>query len=442
MDKLIMVAQLLTALSLLVFVHELGHFMAAKAFGMRVNKFFIFFDAWGKKIFSKKIGDTEYGIGILPLGGYVQIAGMIDETQDASTMSAEPEEWEFRAKPAWQRFIVMIGGIVMNVITGFLIFAMYLHTFEREYIPMSEINKDGIFAYPLAQEIGLRTGDKIVAINGNTPDRFKDMASVRLFLGGTLTVERNGQQHKVVIPDDFFKRLKASKKQFIEPMYQDVKIAEVVAGRPAAAAGLQAGDQIVGINEKKIDRFADLVETLDANKNGQVQLSVVRKGSTPIPFTSSVDSAGKLGFVADFAYRYQYTPYSWGSAIRYSFSEGIDQILGQALSIGMLVTGRLPVRESLTSPVGIAKLYGGVWNWDKFWSLTGLLSFALAVMNILPIPALDGGHMVFLGIEMITRRRPSEKMLERAQIVGMILLLALMVFAFGNDIYKSIVGEL
>ncbi|HNI43435.1 MAG TPA: site-2 protease family protein, partial [Chitinophagales bacterium] len=229
MQYIIMAAQLLTGLSLLVFVHELGHFLAAKMFGIRVTKFYIFFDAWGKKLFSKQIGETEYGFGWLPLGGYVQIAGMVDETQDSSKLSATPESWEFRSKPAWQRLIVMLGGIIMNIITGLIIFFFYLHQFEKSYTPVAEINKDGIFAHKLAQKIGFETGDKIMSVNGETPVRFEDVLSTKTILGGTITVERQGQMKTVQIPDDFYKEL-ATGQKFIEPMHQEIFVEEVAKG--------------------------------------------------------------------------------------------------------------------------------------------------------------------------------------------------------------------
>ena len=442
MEILIKVAQLLTGLSLLVFVHELGHFLAAKAFGMRVNKFFIFFDFWNKKIFSRKIGETEYGIGIFPLGGYVQIAGMIDETQDASKLSGPPEPWEFRAKPAWQRFIVMIGGVTMNVIAGLLIFAHFLFNHEKEYIPMSEINKDGIYAYPLAEEVGFKTGDKIISINGNPPGRAKELTSMRLVLGGTIQVERAGQLIDLQMPDDLFRRFREVKKGgFISPMYQDVFIDEVGDNSNAQKAGLQKDDKLTAINGQKIARYADFKDVVEANKNGQIQLNVNRNGND-ILVTANVDSAGIIGFIPRFKFPYQYTPYTAGSAFKYSWVEGTDAMLSQLTALRMMVTGRIKASETISSPIAIAQGYGGMWDWGRFWWLTGLISFALAVMNLLPIPGLDGGHIVFLIIEAITRRPPSEKLLERAQLVGMVLVLGLMVFAFGNDIYKLLTGQL
>ncbi len=429
---LVMTTQLILGLSLLVFVHELGHFLAAKMFGMRVHKFYIFFDAWGSKVWSKQIGETEYGIGWLPLGGYVQIAGMIDETQDKESLSAEPEEWEFRSKPAWQRFIVMIAGIVMNVITGIIIFAGYLYSFEGQYLPVSEVNKDGIYAHPAAQEIGLQTGDRILAINGDTPERFKETHSINVFLGSEITVDRNGQQHTVQVPDDFFKRMKDP---FIGLLKEEVYIQDFSENSFAKSAGLQTGDRILSVNGQTIERFANLKDILKGQKDGQVHLQIQRD-QKPLSFTSQVDSSGHLGFFPKLDYPYDFKKYDLWSSLKYGYKEGYELIASQIISFGMLFSGKLDVSDSVASPIGIARIYGNVWDWARFWKITGLLSFILAFMNILPIPALDGGHMLFIAIEVIIGRKLSDDFLEKAQIVGFVLLMTIMVFAFGNDIYK------
>ncbi len=441
MGTIVMTTQLIAGLSLLVFVHELGHFLAAKAFGMRVNKFYIFFDAWGKKIWSKQIGGTEYGIGWLPLGGYVQIAGMIDETQDAKDLSPEPEEWEFRAKPAWQRFIVMIGGIVMNVITGILIFAMYLHVFKAEYLPATELNKHGVYAHELAQGLGVETGDKILAVNGNLPERYSEIVSTNLYLGTSVTVEhKNGQTETIQLPEDFHKNIGPPRQLFISPMYEDVSVVAVAPGSGADKAGLKAKDEIKEVAGEEIKNFPILQEVLKRHKEDTVEVKVNRAGEMVV-LEARVDTGGRLGFQPKFEVskdKYGFAPYDWGKAFKYSYREGYDLIAAQVVSFGLLFTGQLPVTKSLASPIGIAKIYGPVWDWDRFWFLTGLLSFVLAFMNILPIPALDGGHMVFLLFEMITGRALSDEFLERANIVGILLIMGLMFFAFGLDIYKII----
>ncbi len=437
MGAIIMTAQLLASLSILVFIHELGHFLAAKAFGMRVNKFYIFFDAWGKKIWSKKWGDTEYGIGWLPLGGYVQIAGMIDETQDAQSLSDEPEEWEFRAKPAWQRFIVMIGGVTMNVILGVLIFMMYLTVFQKEYLPTESVNSaGGIEAFQAGKAAGLQTGDKIVAIDGEMPTRFKDM-KLATFLGKEITVERNGQEIKWMIPDTFQAHFR---NEFIAPIHQHMKVMEVMPASNAEKAGLQKEDVITGINDLKVVRFRDFVKHIQNFKGQGIQLKVEREGQ-PMTLQAQVDTSGKLGFApADLVVKekYNFKPYSWGNSFGFSLEDGYNLILTQIMGIKMMFTGKLAPSESIASPIAIATMFGATWEWGHFWWLTGLLSFILAFMNILPIPALDGGHVVFLLYEMITGRKLSDQFLEKAQMVGIVLLMCLMVYAFGNDIYKLI----
>lgn len=432
-----MILQLILGLSLLVFVHELGHFMAAKAFGMRVPKFFIFFDAWGKKIWSKQIGETEYGIGWLPLGGYVQISGMIDETQDKSALMGEPQPWEFRAKPAWQRFIVMIGGVVMNVIAGIFIFTLFLSVYEKEYLPTEQVNKEGIYAHEVAQKIGLQTGDKITEINGKPFARFKDLTATKVMFGADLTVNRNGQNMVITTPDTLYRQMR---QPFVSPMYEKVSVAEVAGGSNAEKAGLQKGDRLVAIDSVKIDRFLQIGEILKPKSNGQVQVTVERNGQN-LTLTSGVDENGRLGFIPDIVLPYDFEPYNWGSAFQYSFKEGYDLIASQIVAFRLMFTGRLSVSENLASPIAIARIYGGTWDWKRFWRITGLLSFVLAFMNILPIPALDGGHIMFIAIETITRRKISDAVLERAQMIGMALLLCLMVYAFGNDIFKIFTGK-
>lgn len=440
MGTLIMVTQLLLGLSLLVFVHELGHFLAAKAFGMRVPKFYIFFDAWDKKIWSKKIGDTEYGIGWLPLGGYVQISGMIDETQDKEALNHPPEPWEFRSKPAWQRFIVMIGGVTMNVIVGLMIFAMHLHVFEKDFLPISEVNQDGIFAHQTAQDIGFQTGDKIVALNGSTPERFKELKSTSVILGGEVKVNRGGSIETIDIPHDFYKTLKERRDQFIEPMYQHVLVSDFAPDSNAEKAGMQKGDRIKSLNNQPIDRFSDLQDLLKNYKDSTVNVTVDRNGADAT-LQTKVDTAGRLGFFPTFESPYNHEAYGWGGAVKYSFKDGYEAIASQMVGFYYMLTGKLNVVENLTSPIGIARIYGSVWDWDRFWYLTGLISFILAFMNLLPIPALDGGHIMFIFIESIIGRRLSDDFMEKAQIFGFVLLLCLMVFAFGIDIWKGITGN-
>jgi len=438
MGTLVMAAQLIASLSLLVFIHELGHFLAAKAFGMRVDKFFIFFDAWGKRLWSTKIGETEYGIGWLPLGGYVKIAGMIDESMDKEQMAKEPEEWEFRSKPAWQRFIVMVGGIVMNLILGVIIFAGYLSHYEKDYIPVAEMDK-GIYAFDMGEEMGFQTGDKILTVNGKTPIRFKDAKGMEVIFGADVEVERNGQREKIEIPGSVFKKLKGQ--PIIEPFNHQVKVWGIADSSGAKEAGLEPDDVFVAINNKKVRNYGDLKNTLEANKNGSVSLTVERDGKE-LDLTGKVSDAGKLGFAPKYDGKAVNTTktYSFGETVTYGMREGWETIYYNAVGLGKIFTGDVDPVESVQSPIGIARIFGDVWNWERFWKLTGLLSFVLAFMNILPIPALDGGHMMFLTFEMLTGRSLSDNFLEKAQMVGMMILLPLMLFAIGKDIWVGVMS--
>ena len=431
-----MAAQLIAGLSLLVLVHEFGHFAAARMFGMRCDKFFIFFDAWGKKLWSKKIGDTEYGIGWLPLGGYVKIAGMIDESMDKEAMSEEPQPWEFRSKPAWQRFIVMIGGIVMNIITGIIIFSGIIMTYEKDYIPSDAV--EAVYAFPAAEKFGFQTGDKIIAVNGELPERFNDALGPRMTFGGDVEVERDGKRETIVLPDMLFKIIE--RERFLMPFKHEVKVAMVADSTGAKDAGLLEDDIFRKINGKAVQNYGVLVDELKANQSGIVSLEVERNGSLE-KLSAKVSEEGKLGFAPEFDIKAsnEVQAYSFFDSVVFGAKTGWNAVYYNAIGMGKMFTGKLPVMENLQSPIGIArKIYGPVWEWERFWKITGLLSFILAFMNILPIPALDGGHMVFLAYEMITRKQLSDNFLEKAQMVGMLILIPLMFFILGKDIWEAI----
>jgi regulator of sigma E protease len=445
MTGLIMAAQLILGLSILVTLHELGHFLAARAFGIKVEKFYLFFDAWGVKLFSFQRGDTEYGIGWLPLGGYVKIAGMIDESLDTSQLASEPQPWEFRAKPAWQRLIVMIAGVTMNVILGVAIFSATLLTYKKEYLPNEEVNRrEGIYAYKLGRELGLQNGDKIIAINGKSFERFDDVTSTRVLFGATLTVERNGQQLEVTVPDNFYRTVNAAgPTNFIGAgnIYYDVTM--VSPGEPADKAGIKEGDRIKEIDNQPITDTDQLKDRLSVMKGKTVTIGVERNGK-PLALSTAVTNDGKIGVgynalpIVNPDYKMQ--PYTLSAAIAFGWSDAIEALVSNAKGLKKIFTGEEKASDSVQGPIGIAQIYGGKWNWPRFWAITGLLSMVLAFMNILPIPALDGGHVVFLCIESITRKKLSDKFMERAQIVGMVLLLALMAFAVGNDVWKHIIN--
>ncbi len=438
-----MAAQLILGLSILVALHELGHYLAARAFGIRVEKFYLFFDAWGFKLFSFTKGDTEYGIGWLPLGGYVKISGMIDESLDKDQLAGPPQPWEFRAKPAWQRLIVMVAGVTMNVILGIIIFSATLLAFKKDYLPNSEV-KNGIHAYQLGQEIGLQDGDKITAINGKPFERFDDLLSSRVVFGSVLTVERNGQKVEIIVPDDFYKKISAQGRwNFIGSGELLYEVKMVVDGENADKAGLAAGDKILSINGKKINGLNNLQEKLATSKNGEVSL-LIRRGDKDLVLPVAVSEKGTIGISFEtgsaISPNYKMKKYTAGSAFAFGSADAWEALVSNVKGLKKIFSGEEKATDAVQGPIGIAQIYGGTWDWAWFWRITGLLSMVLAFMNILPIPALDGGHVIFLTIESITRHKFSDKFMERSQVVGMVLLLALMFFAIGNDIWKHILN--
>ncbi len=429
MSGLIMAAQLLLALSFLVFVHELGHFIAARAFGIKVEKFFIFFD-WGGKIYSKKIGDTEYGIGIFPLGGYVKIAGMIDESMDKEQMKKPPQPWEFRSKPAWQRLIVMVAGVVMNIIVGVLIFTLIHLNYSKAYVDVSQID-EGIYAYEYAEQIGFQTGDKIVEIDGKDVVRLNDVISTRLYFGSNVTVNRNGNMVNVVLPDTLYSHVAKDGGLLFDytnfPFHVDS-----VFGKSAKNAGLQKGDEIIRLNDTEIAVFGDIITALSKYKNDTIELEVMRNHASKT-LSILVDSTGKIGF-ASTQKAYPIVDYTFFSAMKYGWKDAFESVRANAKGLGKVFSGKEKAKDSLQGPIGIAKIFGGTWDWVRFWSITGLLSMVLAFVNILPIPALDGGHVLFTLIEMIIRRKLPDKFMEVVQIIGLVIVMGLMIFVIGNDI--------
>lgn len=433
-----MAAQLIAGLSILVVLHELGHFLAARAFGIKVEKFYLFFDAWGFKLVSFNFRGCEYGIGWLPLGGYVKIAGMIDESMDTDQMAQPVQDWEFRSKPAWQRLIVMLGGVTVNVILGIFIFWMLVWRYGETYIPNAEA-KYGIVAHKLATEIGLKTGDRIIAADGKTLEAFEDIASPEVLLGNIdLTVQRGEEQVLVKVPADFIERLSdEGLENFIEPR-RKFSIDGIAPGAGAQKAGLETGDQIIAVDSTKIDYFDQLQIALLEHKSDTVNLSVIRNGQL-MPFKAFIDEDGKLGFNAKFSGLTTKTrEYNFFTALPAGTIKAWGTLTANVKGLAKVVRGEVAANKALQGPIGIAAIYGAQVDWFRFWTLTGILSMGLAFMNILPIPALDGGHSLFLLVEMVIGRPLSDKFMERAQMVGFFILIGLMVFIFGNDIFKLI----
>ena len=433
-----MTAQLLLGLSILVVLHEGGHFVAARMFGMRVEKFYLFFDAGNFSFFKFKRGDTEYGMGWLPLGGYVKIAGMIDESMDKEAMKKPPESWEFRSKPAWQRLIVMIGGVTVNVLLGMLIFSLSLFYYGKEWLPASEV-KNGIVALEYAEEIGLKTGDNLLSVNGNEVEKFRDFTSSSTFIDEdtvVINIERDGELIDILMPDDFLVQLSKGR-PYIMPR-QTFFVSKVTAASNAEKAGLKAEDVIRSLNDVDFTYFDEFKQMLGDNKGKEIELEVLRDGSM-VSLTAMVNEEGILGFnpgTNDF----EWVVEEFG--LIESFSKGSVQawtmLILNIKGIGKLFSGKGSIGDSVAGPIGIAQIYGGEWNWQRFWGITAILSMILAFMNILPIPALDGGHVLFLSIEALSGKVFSDKFMERTQMVGMVFLLALMTLIIGNDIRKVI----
>lgn len=445
-----MLAQLLLSLSFLVAVHEMGHLLAAKYFGMRVEQFSIGFPP---KIWSFKKGETEYAISAIPLGGYVKISGMIDESLDTEAMKLPAQPWEFRAKPAWQRLIVMLGGIFVNVVVGVMIFIGITYALGDTYILKDEINNNGGFHVgPVGESIGLKTGDKIVKINGEDFKYLQDIVNPETLLStdGTYTVERDGKLIDISIPADFIQKFskRTSAGNFLWLRVPPI-IIETVKGSVADKLGLQKGDKILEINgvpvkynDEVITQVQAFVADSPSRKSDSISFKVLR-GNETLSFREYFKGETSIGFYASAQPPKEFLEKA-EQKISYGFVESIPKGTQRAFStlafqlkaFGRMITGALSPKESLAGPIGIMQLFGSEWDWSRFWSLTGVLSLMLAFMNLLPIPALDGGHVMFLSYEIISRRKPSDKFLETAQKVGMVFLLALMVFIFANDIIK------
>jgi len=435
MEGIIMTIQLLLGLSLLVGLHELGHLLAAKAFGMRVEKYSIGFPP---KIWGRQFGETEYSIGMIPLGGFVKISGMIDESLDTKMLSAEPEPWEFRAKPAWQRLIVMMGGIIVNVITGIIIFISLVYTKGETYVTKDELNKHGIVAYELGEMIGLKTGDKIININGNDFEKLNDVSSgdVLLSTNGYYTIERNGQKMRIDIPanfvDYFSDRDRAASFVWVRRPFS---VAKVTPGSNAEKGGLKDGDKFIAIAGVPVTYFDELNAALDTLRGKVVEVDVLRN-KVSVNLSLQVTPEGTLGFQIEDLLNFAKVEYGFLAAIPVGTAQAFNFVWINVKAFRKMFSGDVSVSKSLSGPIGIAKVFGGKWDWLNFWQITGLLSMILAFMNFLPIPALDGGHVMFLTWEIVTGIKPSDRFLENAQKVGMVLLLGLMSFAIFNDIVK------
>jgi len=431
---LIKVVQLLLSLSILVIFHEFGHFLAARIFKTRVEKFYLFFDPWFS-LFKFKKGDTEYGVGWLPLGGYVKISGMIDESMDKEAMKLPPQPYEFRAKPSWQRLIIMLGGVTVNVLLAIGIYVVMLAWWGDGYLPNSEV-KYGITVDTLGQKMGLQNGDKILSLDNKPVEDFgKIPATIILEKVQTIQVERDSQKVEIMIPKEIISEiLKHKSPDFISPRLPFV-VADFAPGSSAKSAGMQINDRIIGIDGKTTLYFDEFKAVVVKNKDKQVNVQVLRGADTTV-LAVKISSKGTIGVAPKSPFKFKEYHYNIFQAIPAGTIKAYKKTAEYLKSLKLLFNPEVKAYESVGGFITIGSIFPSVWDWESFWSLTAFLSLMLAVLNILPIPALDGGHVMFLLYEIITGRKPSDKFMEYAQITGMVLLFALLIFANGNDIVK------
>lgn len=446
MDILIMAGQLMLSLSILIVLHEAGHFLPARLFGTRVEKFYLFFDA-GFSLFKKKIGDTEYGIGWLPLGGYVKISGMIDESFDTEQMQGEPKEWEFRSKPTWQRLIIMLGGVIVNFLLGLLIFGLILWHYGEEYLPSENVTH-GIFVDSIGHEIGLRNGDKVISINDVDFEKFNSRMLLREIVINSadhLEVERDGENLTIDIDERFVGVLSSFENKGVSLFMPRVPFvaAKFVKGSPAEKAGMQIEDKILSINGIETPYFNDFVATIGPLANKEVVLNVLRDNAE-VELKVTTSENAKIGvYPADptFFFDTKRQEYSFAQAMPAGATKGWNTLADQLKAFGQMFKGKIKASESLGGFASIGTMFGTEWIWERFWTMTAILSLILAFMNLLPIPALDGGHVVFLLYEMVSGRKPSDKFLEYATLVGFVLVIGLVLFANGLDIMRYVFGK-
>ncbi len=448
MEIAIKLGQFLLSLSLLIVLHELGHFIPAKLFKTRVEKFYLFFDI-KYSLFKKKIGDTEYGIGWLPLGGYVKISGMIDESMDKEQMALPPQPWEFRSKPAWQRLIIMLGGVTVNFILAFIIYIGMTFSYGELYISNSDL-KDGVWiTNPVIEKSGIKTGDKIISVDGVKADRFHEL-NEKILLGKEVVVERNGSEQKIVLPVDFINQLMTGKKISVV----ELRLPFIVSGveeKSANKSAVQEKDIITNFNGVPV-QYADQIVDAVKELKGKTIPAIVKRDGKEIAVSIVVNDSSKMGI--QYAARLPYDNmeklglypirkqnYSFLESFPVGIERGKSQLVGYGKQLQMIFNPSTGAYKGVGGFKAIFDIFPASWSWEAFWSITALLSIMLGVMNLLPIPALDGGHVLFLIYEIISRKKPSDKFLENAQMVGFVLLISLLLFANGNDIYKAIIGK-
>ncbi|MCD4832643.1 MAG: RIP metalloprotease RseP [Bacteroidales bacterium] len=441
MEVLVKIAQFILSISILVILHEFGHFAFAKIFKTRVEKFYLFFNPWFS-LFKVKKGETEYGLGWLPLGGYVKISGMIDESMDKEQMKKPPQPYEFRSKKTWQRLLIMLGGVMVNFITALVIYSAILYVWGDQYLPNKNV-EHGIVVDSLAYDMGLRNGDKILSLDGEEIEGFYTIVpQIVLEDVKTIQIERNGQQREIPVPESIIPELLKSK-GFIEtriPFYAG----GFTKDSPAKKAGLKKDDKLIGINRNPVEFFDEFKDTLSHYKNELVVITALR-GEDSVHFEVVVPETGLIGVapggsINEF-FEIERIEYSLIASIPAGIDKGVKTIDSYLKQLKLIFSPKTEAYKSLGGFITIGNIFPGKWNWQIFWNLTAFLSIILAIMNLLPIPALDGGHVMFLLYEIVTGRKPSDKFLEYAQIAGMIILLSLLLYANGNDIFRHFINK-
>jgi regulator of sigma E protease len=447
MDIVIKLSQFLMSLSLLIILHELGHFIPAKLFKTRVEKFYLFFDV-KYSLLKKKIGETEYGIGWLPLGGYVKISGMIDESMDKEQMALPPQPWEFRSKPAWQRLIIMLGGVTVNFILAFIIYIGMAFAYGEMFVATEDLKDGLLIENPVMQKAGFQTGDKIIAIDGEKVVKFDNQMNSKIVMAKQVLIERGGLQKTITMPVDFVDQLSKIEKVSLATIRMPFVVGAVSDGSKNTT--LQPKDIVLRLNEEPA-KYLDQAKTiLEKNKNKLIVAGVLRNGKD-IQVPVQVDADGKLGVQLGGLdlesleklgyYKVSKQEFGFFESFPVGIQKGADQLVGYGKQLKMIFNPETKAYKQVGGFAAIFNIFPSTWSWEVFWNITALLSIMLGVMNLLPIPALDGGHVVFLLFEIISGKKPSEKFLENAQMVGIVLLISLLLFANGNDIYKAIVGK-
>ncbi|MDC6353405.1 MULTISPECIES: RIP metalloprotease RseP [Robiginitalea] len=441
---LIQALQFLLSLSLLIVLHEMGHFLPAKAFKTRVEKFYLFFDI-KFSLFKKKIGETVYGIGWLPLGGYVKIAGMIDESMDSEQMNEPPKPWEFRSKPAWQRLIIMLGGVTVNFLVAWVIYIGTSFAYGDAYIAADSIEDGYHVTNPVLLELGVQTGDKLVAIDGQRYEKYNDLRR-NMITADRITIEREGVEREIELPEDFLGQLSTGEDLSLFNLRFPFMIGEVSDSSLNKNADLQPGDLVLSLAGEPVKYYDQVAPIMDTLANRTIPVSIERDGETRT-LQLQTDENGKLGIYpggsmkrfSEMGYFDTVTEeYSFGESIAVGGRKFVDQIGGYWLQLKKIFTPSTGAYKGVGGFKAIFDIFPDFWSWQGFWEITAFLSIMLAVLNLLPIPALDGGHVMFLLYEMVSGRKPSDKFMEYAQMVGFFLLIALILFANGNDVYKAL----